>query len=398
MAKSEKKEKIDSKTSRDNLKPRRPPYWHRLSPGCHLGYRKLEQGEGTWIAKWRDHETGKRLEKSLGVIVDDGRRPYAFERAKKMAEDWFQDLGAGLVAHNLTVADVCRQHIDALSQEYGDTKAKTEEARFERFVYSDPLGRIELSNLRPEHVSAWRRRLVDLPAKVTRSKKGEVITRQRSAATINRDMVPLRAALNRALDGNLIATGMAWRTQLKPIENADRRREIYLDRKDRKSLLDHAGDEVRDFLRALTLLPIRPGALASLTVADYNQKLRSLRISIDKNDKERRITLPEATAAFISSKCKGKLPAAPLLSRADGRHWNKDAWKGPIKDAVLAAGLPSAATAYSLRHSVITDLVESNLPLLTVAQLSGTSVAMIERFYGHLQQKLAAQALATLAI
>ncbi len=51
-----------------------------------------------------------------------------------------------------------------------------------------------------------------------------------------------------------------------------------------------------------------------------------------------------------------------------------------------------------MRHSVITDLVTGGLDLLTVALLSGTSVAMIERHYGHLRAEHAAPALATLAL
>jgi site-specific recombinase XerD len=51
-----------------------------------------------------------------------------------------------------------------------------------------------------------------------------------------------------------------------------------------------------------------------------------------------------------------------------------------------------------MRHSVITDLVTGGLDLLTVALLSGTSVAMIERHYGHLRAEHAAAALATLAL
>jgi len=62
----------------------------------------------------------------------------------------------------------------------------------------------------------------------------------------------------------------------------------------------------------------------------------------------------------------------------------------------VAANLPATTTAYTMRHSVITDLVVGGLDLLTVAQLSGTSVAMIERHYGHLQQDRAAAALAML--
>ena len=56
-------------------------------------------------------------------------------------------------------------------------------------------------------------------------------------------------------------------------------------------------------------------------------------------------------------------------------------------------------TIYTLRHSTITDLiVEHQLDTLTVAQLSGTSLLMIEKHYGHLNQKRASEALAKLAI
>ena len=87
-----------------------------------------------------------------------------------------------------------------------------------------------------------------------------------------------------------------------------------------------------------------------------------------------------------------------FIVRAAGEPWDKDAWKYPIKDAVNAVGLPGATAAYTLRHSVITDLIYAHLPILTVAQLSGTSVAMIERHYGHLVRDDAEEALAALAL
>ncbi len=82
----------------------------------------------------------------------------------------------------------------------------------------------------------------------------------------------------------------------------------------------------------------------------------------------------------------------------DGKRWDKDAWKGPVKAAAAAAGLPAATTIYVLRHSTITDLVVGGLDLLTVAQISGTSLRMIEQHYGHLRGDVAAAALAGLAL
>jgi len=136
--------------------------------------------------------------------------------------------------------------------------------------------------------------------------------------------------------------------------------------------------------------------VAGLTVSDFDKRTRTLTVGRDKTGRSRQIALPEDTANFLARQCKRKLPSAPLIARADGRAWNKDAWKGPIRTAVSAAKLPPGTSAYTLRHSVITDLVRAGVPILTVAQLSDTSVAMIEKHYGHLVRGDAEKALATL--
>ncbi len=61
--------------------------------------------------------------------------------------------------------------------------------------------------------------------------------------------------------------------------------------------------------------------------------------------------------------------------------------------------LPVDAVAYNLRHSAITDLIAlHHLDTMTVAVLSGTSLPMIEKHYGHLLRDHAADALGKLAI
>jgi hypothetical protein len=71
-----------------------------------------------------------------------------------------------------------------------------------------------------------------------------------------------------------------------------------------------------------------------------------------------------------------------------------------IKDmGTRPAELPATATAYALLHSTITDLIALHkLDTLTVAQLSGTSLLMIEKHYGHLLREHAAKALASLTL
>ncbi len=226
---------------------------------------------------------------------------------------------------------------------------------------------------------------------------GDAMTRRRSAATINRYMVPLRAALNLALSDGYALSALAWQGALKPME-ANGRRNVYLDRGQRRALLETLPEDIKPFITALCLLPIRPGALAHLRVSDFDSRQNALLIHHDKAGAGRSILLPDATAKHLHASARGKLPAAPLFARWDGKAWDKEMWKKPVKEGMRAAGLPEAASAYTLRHSVITDLVTEGLDLFTVAQLSGTSVAMIEKHYGHLQRDRAAKALAGLSL
>ena len=242
-------------------------------------------------------------------------------------------------------------------------------------------------------LEAWRKAPKELPTR-SGDHRGDL----RSDSTLNRDMTCFRAALNLAFLDGLVTSDFAWRGKLRPIKNADRRRELYLDREQRLKFIENAPADLAALLRGLCQLPLRPGALAQLTASDYDQQLKVLRIGHDKAGKDRRIKMPDVTAAFLDRAGKGKLPSAPLLARADGKAWNKDAWKGPVKETVLGAELPEGTTAYTLRHSVISDLVHDGLDLLTVAQISGTSVAMIERHYGHLRSEVAVTALARLAL
>ncbi|HWB12988.1 MAG TPA: hypothetical protein VG826_27430 [Pirellulales bacterium] len=49
--------------------------------------------------------------------------------------------------------------------------------------------------------------------------------------------------------------------------------------------------------------------------------------------------------------------------------------------------LPAGAVAYAFRHTYITDCLEKGIDPATVAALTGTSVAMIEKHYGHLTKR-----------
>jgi integrase len=433
--------KIDTVAARARLKVRREPHWHLISRGCYVGYRKMTSDmPGSWVARSLDSATNKRAFKPLGTF-DELPAHERYDAAVKAAREWFDHVGKGGSTKPATIRTACERYIEHLKAEKrGTERTKTvrgksgepdqvvtyipaaadAEARFARYVLSQAwLADIELPALQPHHIERWRKALATAPTRTSAKAATKGMARPngtrtklkltepseqapkpgsaRSNATLNRDMTCFRAALNRAFEDGLVTTDFAWRAKLKPLKNADGRRELYLDRDQRQRLTDTAAPDLALLIRGLRMLPLRPGALAAGKVADFDKRQSVLKIGKDKAGKDRKIKLPEATAALLGECAKDKLPGALLFTRADGTAWSKDSWKWPTKAAVKAAGLPAEATLYSLRHSTITDLVTNGLDLLTVAQISGTSVAMIEKHYGHLLQDHAAEALARLA-
>jgi integrase len=391
--------RIDTVQAREKLKPRRPPYWQRLSSGLAVGFRKMAAGSsGTWLAQVYDEATRKQTRTSLGTL--DALPAHArFDAARREAEALGTHLQRGGNVEGFTVRQACEAYIKHLQSDGRATTAAAAGARFTLLVYPTKLASIDLRKLAPHHVNEWRADMIAMPAAVAGRAKGENrLTRPRSPATVNRDMASLRAALNLARLNGSITTDAAWLKALQPLSVGTTRRELYLERGQIAKLIEAAPADLAAFLRALALVPLRPGALAALTAADFDKRLGVLRIGKDKANSDRKIKLPPATAEFFAELAKRKLPGAPLLGRADGSAWSKTTWVPAIREAVTAAKLPAGVTSYTLRHSTITDLIGAGLDALQVARVSGTSLQMIEKHYGHLRNDHAAAALAALAL
>ncbi len=77
-------------------------------------------------------------------------------------------------------------------------------------------------------------------------------------------MTALRAALFKVLAPGAPDTEAAWQEALRRIRNGDRQRTPCLDRDQRRALLEAIDGKMERFVRALCLLPLRPGAMARL--------------------------------------------------------------------------------------------------------------------------------------
>ncbi|SFV13258.1 tyrosine-type recombinase/integrase [Pseudoduganella namucuonensis] len=356
------------------------------------------EGEGNWAV--RTLRNGQKIETSLGKM--EAYRPSErFDQALVAAQAFA--FGDNLPqtcseepqkSSSFTVWDACIAYIHRARDIRGDSAANDLAERYQRWIDGNPIQQLPLADLKPDHLRDFRRQLAATPAKANYSGG----TRARAKSTVNRDLAALRAALNYAHTEGKIGSDSAWKVALKAIANATQRRRLYLEMDQRRALADAAQEDIRLFIRGMALLPLRPGALAALDVRDYDPRLPALLIGKDKGGHDRTILLPTAAVPILQTTSRDKSEQAPLFSRADGARWTKDSWNGPIKTAARKAGLPANTTAYTIRHSVITDLVHGGLDLLTVAQISGTSVAMIEKHYGHLRGDVAAGALARLVL
>ncbi len=372
--------RIDRVDARSKLKPRRDPYWHRITQGRYVGFRRMTAStSGTWLARYYDGE--KYAYSTLGdfATLDEKAR---YDAAKTAAEEWFRQIDLGGSTDKVTVKAACESYVEQLKQQNSEASSKDAGGRFTRLVYHDPIARIELAKLKRLHVEAWRTRALEAGG---------------SRGSFNRNATALKAALNLAHRNGHVATDYAWREHLKPFENATTRRTLYLDGTARRKLIENAPAEVQPLLRTLALLPMRVGEVASLKVANLDVRNKVLSVPTGKT-KAREVPLGREAFAHLKECAKNKLPPAWLVARADGSQWKKEAWRDEVKEAVRKAKLPRATVAYTLRHSTVTDLLTGGLDTLTVAKISGTSLLMIEKHYGHLRLKHARTALEKLAL
>jgi integrase len=361
---------LTSKSGRAALEPRREPYWSRLSAGLFLGYRVADSGAGTWIAR-RRNEHGKQEYRALGThdTCDD---------AKAEAEEWARNVEQGVTTQKTTVKEACALYVGHLKLHKGAASSKDAEGRFRRLVDDDPIGRVALDKLRTSHLKTWVAKLVDADGQEDEDDL------RRAKDSTNRNLASLKAALNLALKDRLVATDAAWKTVV-PFRGVGQRRKAVLDTTQRKTLLDACPHDLRRLASGLLLTGVRCGELAAANVADFDKANGT--ITLDGKTGKRTVAVSTAAIAFFTECSKGRVANAPLLMREDGERWNKDMWKKVFRQAVTDAGLPDDVVIYTLRHTGISEMILGGMDSFVVATLAGTSVAMIEKHYGHLRTK-----------
>ncbi|RQU89689.1 site-specific integrase [Burkholderia cenocepacia] len=359
---------IQTKTARAKLVPRREPYWERISTGVHVGYRKLESGAGTWIGR-RLGESGKYQFSSFG----DGLCEY--DEARRAVERWADELAAGVHHDRKSIADVCRLYVENRRKEKGEGTAYDAEGRFRRLVYDKPIGAINIARLRPLDVEQWRN------AQLDDDDPDDEESYKRAKDSANRNLKSLKAALNYAKTRlKLVSSDAGWK-EVNQFPDVGARRKGWLTADQRAGLLDAMQGDLRTLATALLLIGARPGEVASANVSDFDRNAGVL--VLNGKTGRREVRLSDKARDFFALQAKDKLANAPLLTRADAQRWTAPAWGREFREAREAAGLPDAVL-YCMRHTYISEAIAQGIDVYTVAELTGTSVTIIQSNYGML--------------
>lgn len=369
---------IEKAGDRSKLEPRREPYWDRIEAGCYLGYRKLEDGTGTWIARWRNEEGGQKYH-AIGSTPSVG-----YDAAVKAARQWFAQCKGGST-EVITVEEACRRYVIDRRTEKGEGTAKDAEGRFNRLVYGTKFGKIKLPSLRTAHIADWRN------AQVAQDDDAEddPDAKRRAKDSANRNLATLKAALNLAYRMGLASSTEQW-DRVQSYQEVAKRRDVSLSMLDRKKLITAASPDLKVFLNAMLLTACRPGELAGCMVGDLDP---AGLLTVAGKTGRRTIPISPKALALLKSSAGDRDLDEPLLTRS-GVAWTRFEWRDAFQEARRAAGLPEKVVMYSLRHVAISEMLVAGIDPMTVSKIAGTSIAMISSNYGHLIKERVVEQLA----
>jgi integrase len=244
------------------------------------------------------------------------------------------------------------------------------------------LGDIPCAELTARQIEAWRDATASAPPRLrTRDgaeqqyraiDEGDEDERRRRRATTNRVLTALKAALNRAWKSKKIPSDDEWR-RVARFKDVDAARVRYLQIDECRRLINASQSEFRDLMRAALATGCRFGELAALRCGDFNPDAGTLHVRRSKSGAARYVVLNDEGVALFARLAAGRPGDAPMLLKADGGRWGKDAQHRPLAAACARGGIEPPANFHCLRHTYASLAVMAGAPLLVVAKNLGHS-------------------------
>ena len=199
------------------MKPRGKPYWRTLDQGVHIGYRKNPKAGGKWVGRvYRKGAAEPYITHTLPGVADDKADAnnvsvHSFYQAQEQVRQWAAEQHRGVpAAQGPTVSDAVNKYEADLAVRQGDAGNVR---RVRRHLPAALLGRAVVE-LEADELRSWR----------------DGLTKSLAAATVNRVITVLGAALNHLadLDHRVAANRQSWRSGLKAIAGAARANNVIL--------------------------------------------------------------------------------------------------------------------------------------------------------------------------
>jgi integrase len=366
--------KLDSKTARAKLAPRKRPYTNRLAAGIRLAYRRNAKVAGTWSVLGGGGAWLKRIGVADDLELADGHSILdywqAIERARDLARAKDADSGKPATV-DAALIDYAADLVARGSRAYNAERA--------RIHLPKALAGKTVALLTTRELSRWR---------------DGMLAKGLAPASVGRITRMLQAALTLAADRDARITNRdAWRRGLKGLADAEGgARNVIIDDDQVRSIIAAASAEGPEFALLVEVAAVtgaRSIQIARLQVGDVQADRSDPRLMMPTSAKGRRKVIgrrPVPISADLAFRLRrfaaGRLASAFLFPHSDGKGWRGTRHYRPFRRTVERAGLdPNIVTIYALRHSSITRSLLASVPIRIVAAAHDTSIAMIERTY-----------------
>jgi integrase len=356
------------------------PHYRRIDANLSIGYRRLRGRSGSWTARIYTGN-GEYAFEVIGTADDrsdaDGITVFSFDQAASKARALHTEhanQAAGIHAP-LTVEAAMAAYVTHLDQ----NGKHTDQLERTAAKYILPLlGSQEVGKLTTEGLNEWKAQVAAMPAKGRRPHDPRA---RKSSA--NGTLAKLRAALNLAYRNGKVPNNKAW-TSVAKFKGVDRRRDRFLSIDEAKRLINAASSEFRPMVQAALQTGCRYAELCNLKVADFHVDSKTLFIRTSKTGLSRSVYLTEEGVQLFESLVAGRRGSDPLIRRDDGLPFNTSQQVRRMRHACENARIDSI-TFHGLRHTFASALILNATPLVYVASSLGhTSIAMVEKHYGHL--------------
>lgn len=265
----------------------------------------------------------------------------------------------------LTVAQAVDAYVDDLRARKGDRAARAVKGRLRRHLIP-VLGEHRVAHLTAGDLTAWRNSRVSTDADEEKAR--------RSRDTANRLLGMAKACLNLAFNNGLVPDDQAWR-KVKRFRGVGAARMVLMTDGDLQALFDCALSDLQELISHGARTGCRWGEMRDGKVRDFDPGVRG-------KTGRRTIHLSSASAAQLRRLTAGKKPEDFMFLTVSGAPWTPTGHTRPFARAVRAAGIDPRTVPYSLRHTWISRALAAGIPTQAVAEHAGTSVGMIERYYG----------------